>query len=97
MSLVFISFITKTKQMTLVFEWLKTKLMKSNKLFGFITKTKLMALVFDWLKTKQIKTKEMNELLVKHYMVCPGCVFITLGARLLNNSITLYVALDCLF
>ena len=30
MSLVFISFITKTKQMTLVFEWLKTKLMKTN-------------------------------------------------------------------
>ena len=57
MALVFISFITKTKQMTLVFEWLKTKLIKSKKLFGFITKTKLMALVLDWLKTKQTKTK----------------------------------------
>ena len=56
MSLVFISFITKTKQMTLVFEWLKTKLMKTNILFWFITKTKLMELVFDWLKTKQRKT-----------------------------------------
>ena len=33
--------------MTLVFEWLKTKLMKTNKLFGFITKTKLMALDLD--------------------------------------------------
>ena len=54
MLLVFISFINKTKQMTLVFEWLKTKLMKTNILFGFITKTKLMALVLDWLKTKQI-------------------------------------------
>ena len=43
MSLVFISFITKTKQMRLVFEWLKTKLMKTNILFGFITKKKLMA------------------------------------------------------
>ena len=40
-----ISFITKSKQMTLVFEWLKTKLMKTNILFSFITKTKLMALV----------------------------------------------------
>ena len=56
MSLVFISFIIKTKQMTLVFEWLKTKLMKTNIVFGFITNTKLMALVFDCLKTKQIKT-----------------------------------------
>ena len=60
MSLVFISFITKTKQMTLVFEWLKTKLMKTNILFGFITKTKLMALVFERLKTKQRKTKETS-------------------------------------
>ena len=59
MSLVFISFITKTKQITLVIEWLKIKLTKTNILFGFITKTKLMALVFDWLKTKQRKTKEI--------------------------------------
>ena len=58
MPLVFICFSTKTKQMTLVFDWLKTKLMKTNILFGFITKTKLMALVLDWLKTKQKKTKE---------------------------------------
>ena len=65
MSLVFISFITKTKQTTLVFEFLKTKLMKTNILFGFITKTKLMALVLDWLKTKETsplstKTKLMS-------------------------------------
>ena len=60
MSLVFISFITKTKQMTLVFEWLKTKLMKTNILFGFITKTKLMALVLDWLKTKQLKLRKFH-------------------------------------
>ena len=60
MSLVFISFITKTKQIMLVFECLKTKLMKTNILFGFITKTKLIALVLDWLKTKQIKTKETS-------------------------------------
>ena len=60
MSLVFISFITKTKQMTFVFEWLKTKLMNTNILFGFITKTKLMVLVLDWLKTKHIKTKKIH-------------------------------------
>ena len=41
--------------MTLVFERLKTKLMKTNILFRFITKTKLMVLVLDWFKTKQIK------------------------------------------
>ena len=51
--------------MTLLFEWLKTKLMKTNILFGFITKTKLMALVLDWLKTKQIKTKETSPLSTK--------------------------------
>ena len=48
--------------MTLVFERLKTKLMKTNIFFGFITKTKQMALVFDWLKTKRIKTKEISPL-----------------------------------
>ena len=46
--------------MALVFVWLKTKLMKTNKLFWFITKTKQMALVSDWLKTQQIKTKEVQ-------------------------------------
>ena len=46
----------------LVFEWLTTKLMKTNILFRFITKTKLMALFFDLLKTKQIKTKETSPL-----------------------------------
>ena len=51
--------------MALVFEWLKTKLMKTNILFGFITKTKLMVLVFDWLITKQIKTKENSQLSTK--------------------------------
>ena len=51
--------------MTLVLSGLKTKLMKSNKLFGFITKTKLMALVLDWLKTKQIKSKETSTLITK--------------------------------
>ena len=59
MSLVLICFITKTKQTTLVFEWLKTKLMKTNILFGFITKTKLMALVLE------IKTKETSPLSTK--------------------------------
>ena len=53
MSLVFISFITKTKQMTLVFEWLKTKLMKTNILFGFITKTKLTSFGLVENKTKK--------------------------------------------
>ena len=51
--------------MTCVFDWLKTKLMKANILFGFITKTKLTALVLDWLKTKQIKTKETSPLSTK--------------------------------
>ena len=55
MSLLFISLGTQTKQMTLVFEWLKTKKIKINLIFGFITKTKQWALVFEWLKTKQIK------------------------------------------
>ena len=53
MLLVFISFITQTKQMELFFEWLKTKLIKTNILFGFISKTKLMALVLEWLKTNK--------------------------------------------
>ena len=51
MSLVFIRFITKTKQMTLVFEWLKTNLIKTNMLFG---------LVLDWLKIKQIKLWKLH-------------------------------------
>ena len=52
----FYCFSTKTKQITLVFEWLKTKQIKANIFFRFITKTKQITLVFDWLKTKQIKT-----------------------------------------
>ena len=60
MSLVFITFITKTKQMTLVFEWLKTKLMKTYILFGFITKTKLMALVLDWLKLNKQNLRKLK-------------------------------------
>ena len=51
--------------MALIFEWLKTKLMKTNILFGFITKTKLMVLVFDWLKTKQIKSKDISPVSIK--------------------------------
>ena len=53
------------RQVLLLIEWLKTKLMNTNILFGFITKTKLIALVLDWLKTKQIKTKETSPLSTK--------------------------------
>ena len=80
MLLVFISFVTKTKQMTLVFERLKTKLMKTNILFGFITETKLMVLVFDVLKTKQIKT--MLSKGSKNFLGGGGMAFCFLGLRI---------------
>ena len=41
----FFMFITKTKLTRLVFEWPKTKQMKTNVFFLFITKTKLTGLV----------------------------------------------------
>ena len=53
MLLIFISFITKTKQMTLVFEWLKTKQIKTDIFIGFITKTKEMALSLINYKTNK--------------------------------------------
>ena len=47
----FISVSTKTKQITLVFEWVKTKQIKINIFFRFITKTKQTRLVFKIIKT----------------------------------------------
>ena len=43
---IILGYITKTKQITLVFDWLKTKQIKTNIIFGFITKTKQITLVF---------------------------------------------------
>ena len=59
-----ICFSTKTKQLTLVFEWLKAKQIITNILFGFITKTKKWR-QFLLVKTKQVKTQETSTLSTK--------------------------------